>query len=293
MKPYLNDSNNPGVNAIVRSIFFWIIFIFLLYLSASLASSSLPPRWERFSFGICGSIVAFITAWIFLKIEKRSFADIGLVWQRATIARFLKGILIGTAIFGFILIILLGFTELRIERSTVSFKPWDAFWYLAIIPLAFMEEVAFRSYPFLKLNKVFGLRITQVILAIAFAVYHIVLGWDEKIAFLGPGIWAFVFGLAAIWSGGIAVPTGIHVAINIIQPLIGMKSGNYQSLWKLDFKEGTPADLIARADNIGLGTQVVILVVAAGLTEYYIRKGMDLAHKRSKRCRSFTGWKGS
>jgi hypothetical protein len=138
-----------------------------------------------------------------------------------------------------------------------------------------MEEIAFRSYPFIKLEKAFGGRFTQIIVAIAFALYHVVTGWDTRIAFLGPGIWAFVFGLAAMRSGGIAVPTGIHVALNSIQPLMGMKAGNYASLWMLDYKPGTQEAMMAKTDTIGLILQVIVLLGAIILTETYIRKRKD------------------
>ena len=147
--------------------------------------------------------------------------------------------------------------------------------YLSVIPLALMEEIAFRSYPFIKLEKAFGLRIAQIIVAIAFAIYHIVTGWNTQLAFIGPGIWAFVFGLAAIHSGGIAVPTGIHVALNSVQSLVGLKTGNYTSLWIIDFKPGTPEMLMSKADTIGIILQITVLLAAIILTEIYIRKRKD------------------
>ena len=135
-----------------------------------------------------------------------------------------------------------------------------------------MEEVAFRSYPFLKLNKVFGLRITQVIIAVSFALYHIIQGWGFQIAFLGPGIWAFVFGLAAVWSKGIAVPTGIHMALNLIQQLVGMKSGDSESIWLLTLPENISDAAMAQAETWGIITQLLVLAAAIICIEIYIRK---------------------
>ncbi len=272
MKSFLNENSAPRINALARSIFFWIVFMGLLFVLASQLKAFFPAKWERYVYGILGTIAAFIATWVFLKIEKRSFSDIGLVWERGSAFRFVKGILLGTVIFIFIIIILLSFTELQMERNSQAFDPWSAFWYLSIIPLALMEEIAFRSYPFLKLNGVFGLRITQIIVAIGFALYHIIGGWSIAGAFLGPGIWAFVFGLSAIWSGGIAVPTGIHVALNVAQSLIGMKAGDFGSIWIIKHKEGISEDLIAKTDTVGLITQLIVLVCAVILTEYFIRK---------------------
>ena len=272
MKSYLNEKSSPRINAITRSVLFWILFILLLFALSSLLGSFFPAKWERYVYGIFGTIAAFSATWVFLKIEKRSFTDIGLVWELGTAFRFFKGIFTGAVIFMLIIIVLLVFTELQLERNTKTFDPWSAFWYLAIIPLALMEEVAFRSYSFLKLNSAFGLRVTQIIVAVGFALYHVAGGWSVAGAFLGPGIWAFVFGLAAVWSGGIAVPTGIHVALNVLQSLIGLKSGSFESLWIMDHKEGISEELIAKTDTVGLATQLIVLVCAVVLTEYFIRK---------------------
>lgn len=272
MKPAFTELSSPRIHAIISSIFFWIIFIFFLFLLSSQIGGFIPARWERFAYGLFGTIAAILTTLIALKFEKKSFADIGLVWERRTLLRFCKGIIIGTAIFSAIIIILLSFTPLQLERSSKAFTPSAAFWYLAIIPLALMEEIAFRGYPFLKLNKVLGLRITQLIVAIAFAGYHIIGGWTVLNAFLGPVIWALVFGLAAIWSGGIALPTGIHVALNILQSLMGMKTGSFESLWIIKYKEGVTEDAMARADYVGMATQLLVLAGALILTEFFIRK---------------------
>lgn len=269
---YFNENKYRGLNAITRAVLFWILFILLLFVLSSLLNSFFPAKWERYVYGIFGTIAAFTATWVFLKIEKRSFTDIGLVWELGTAFRFFKGIFTGAVIFMLIIIVLLVFTELQIERNTKTFDPWSAFWYLAIIPLALMEEVAFRSYPLLKLNTAFGLRITQIIVAVGFALYHVVGGWSVAGAFLGPGIWAFVFGLAAVWSGGIAVPTGIHVALNVLQSLTGLKAGSFESIWIMKHKEGLSDDLIAKTDTVGLITQLIVLVFAVMLTEYFILK---------------------
>lgn len=262
---------SAGFNSLIKSIIFWTTFILFLFLASSSLGQLFPSKWERFVYGILGTISAFIVTWAFLKNEKKSFKEIGLIWETGTLFRFIKGILIGTLLFIAILFTLLSFTELEIEKNKTEISYWGMFIFLAFIPLAFMEEIAFRSYPFLKLNKTFGLWATQIIVAIAFALYHIISGWDVQAAFLGPGIWAFIFGLAAVWSGGIAVPTGIHVALNILQILTGMK-GDQNSLWILKYKEGTPENLIAKTDTVGLATQLIVFICAVAMTEFYIRK---------------------
>jgi membrane protease YdiL (CAAX protease family) len=145
---------------------------------------------------------------------------------------------------------------------------------LAILPLALMEEVGFRAYPFLKLNKSFGLRITLLITALAFGAYH---GWSTYMSFTGPFVWAFVFGLSAIWSRGIAMPTGIHVALNIGQSLVGL-SGNTNPIWKVDYlKVASKAD-IAKTAHVSLALHLLVLLCAVGLMEIFIRRNKAALH---------------
>jgi uncharacterized protein len=256
------------MKSISRSIFFWLIFTAILYFSSSFLLHLFAGKTERLAFGVIGSIVAYLVIWGFLKIDKSTLGEIGLVLESGTIIRFFKGILIGTVIFFITLLLLKNFTELQFKHNPNGIDSTTMLGYLIFFPLALMEELAFRSYPFVKLNKSHGLWITQVIVAIAFALMHLVYGWSVYSAFSGPFVWAFVFGIAAIWSGGIAMPLGIHLAINILQPMTGMK-GEEHSLWILDYKAGTPEDLIARTDIVEIIIQILILCGAIFITGYY------------------------
>ena len=86
---------------------------------------------------------------------------------------------------------------------------------MPLIPLAFMEELAFRGYPLEILKNRIGIRASIFITSILFALYHLANGWTIESSFLGPAIWGLIFGLAAIYSKGIAMPTGIHYAANL------------------------------------------------------------------------------
>lgn len=271
MKAIFNEINYPKTSAVLKSTFYWALFIIFLFLAGSQLTRLFPSTWYKFVYGSGGTLGAFAATWIILKMEKRSFADYGLIWQRQTLFRFITGLVIGTLIFLGIILFLVAFTDLQLIKNQVSLNIAASLWYLAIIPLALMEEVAFRAYPFLQLKKAFGLRATQLIVAIVFAAYHILNGWNYQLAFLGPGIWAFVFGLAAVWSKGIALPTGIHVALNVIQQLIGTKGGEMEPVWILQQKEGASAQSITHSDLMGIISQLIVLILALILTEYFIR----------------------
>ncbi|MDR7130971.1 membrane protease YdiL (CAAX protease family) [Algoriphagus sp. 4150] len=195
-------------------------------------------------------------------------ANYNLVWRKNTLLKFFKGLAIGAAACATIILILALFGGLKIQKNPEALSLWTPFLYLAMVPAAFMEEIAFRSYPFIKLIKAFGIRITQLIVVIAFALYHIPLGWSILSAFLGPGIWALVFGIAAVRSKGIALPTGIHVGLNLIQSIFGMSKG-IESFWLTSQDENTSSFI----DN--LVTRILVLLAGILLTEYYIRRSSD------------------
>ena len=213
-----------------------------------------------------GQVWPFFVTWIFIKSEKKTFAEYNLVWRKNTPLKFLQGLAIGVTSYALITLILIVFAELKIQKNQETINPWIWFSYLAILPASLMEEIAFRSYPFSKLNKAFGLRLTQLIVLIAFALEHIALGWSILGAFLGPGIWALIFGIAAVRSKGIALPTGIHVGLNLVQSIIGGSRGGVESVWVISQNE-SPSN-----NTVNLITRILVLLTGILLTEFYIRK---------------------
>lgn len=272
MKSIFNKTGSPGINAVTKTVIYWLLFLILLLGSGVISGSLVPAKWQRHVYGILGCLGAFFAVWLMVKSENKSLAAYGLAWQKSTFPKFIKGFFTGTAFFAMIMLLLLGFTQYSLAANPAVWNPWSVVGYLSIIPLALMEEVAFRSYPFIKLNQVFGLRITQVIIAIIFAWYHIIQGWGILIAFLGPGVWSLVFGLSAVWSNGIAVPTGIHVALNLMQQVVGMNNSASDPIWFLSLPERSSAAVIANAETRGIMIQLLVLAAAIIFTAMYIRK---------------------
>jgi membrane protease YdiL (CAAX protease family) len=253
------------INSILKVTGYWILFIVLLIPITSQSGATFPSHVHRFTFGIFGTVVALFVTWIFLKSENKSFVEYNLFWTKGTLYKFLKGLAIGIVSFSLITLILGMFAGLKIQKTTETINPWMWFWYLAILPAAFMEEIIFRSYPLLKLSRALGLRLTQLIISIAFALYHIPLGWSILTAFLGPGIWALIFGIAAIRSKGIALPTGIHVGLNLVLSILGMSHG-VESFFVTSQSESTSNTIV------NLITRIMVLLAGILLTEFYIRK---------------------
>lgn len=253
--------------SLLKAIGYWVIFLVILFLAASQSGAIFSSKVHHLlAYGVSGAAIAFLLAWIFIRVERKSLADYHLVWKRDTILKFLKGIAIGVISYLAIVLVLVVFANLAIAANPKAWSTWTLFWYLSIIPLAWMEEVAFRSYTFIKLNNAFGLRATQLIVAVVFGFYHVALGWNIVTAFLGPAIWAFVFGIAAVRSNGIALPTGIHVGLNVTLTILGMGGAGYEPLF---IAHQTESDANAM---VGLSTRIVVLLVGVYLTERYIRE---------------------
>jgi hypothetical protein len=269
--------NSAGTTALWKPIFFILVFTGLLFFCGN-ARSLFPSAYSLLAYGILGSLAGLVTARIFQQKKQPSFASMGLGWEKKTVTRFVLGTITGAVIFAIILFILLQFSELNIQFHPQSSATDYLFIYLPILPLALMEEIGFRSYPQQKLYQAYGPWISQLVIAVAFGAYHLLNGWSLLSSFAGPFVWAFVFGLAAIWSRGIAVPTGIHFALNVLQSITGMK-GSKGAVWILDYPPGTSPVLLERTDKIGLILQVAVLVAALMATYWYTRRNRERSIK--------------
>ncbi len=260
--------NNPNLRVIIKVIIFWILFVALLY-----GMGSITPLFSKTYYslatGVFGSLIALVVTGIFLWREKKSFRDVGLYFTGSSILKFFLGFLIGTGIIGLMVFVLVSFTTMRFTRTNIQFEYVDYIGYLAILPLAFMEELAFRAYPFVRLNQKLGFRTTQVIVAVAFALYHVAGGQSVYSSFLGPGIWAFTFGLLAYWSGGIAMPLGLHVAANMLQSIIGLKT-TPRSFYTLEFTKGSTPEALAQVEQTGWIMHMGFLAITLFFMEYYL-----------------------
>lgn len=254
--------------SLLKAILFWILFYVLFIASTSQSGAVFSNHVHRFVSGIAGTAIVLIITWLFIKSENKTLADYGLVLGKTTFIKFFRGLAIGIIAITPIIILSVLFAGLEIQRNPEGYNLWTPIMYLAIVPAAFMEEIAYRAYPFIKLNKAFGLRITQLIVLIAFALHHIPLGWGLLGAFTGQGVWALIFGIAAVRSKGIALPTGIHVGTNLVQSIMGMNKG-VDSFWLASQNDNTN-NLIAQ-----LVIRFLVLLVGLFLTEYYIRKSNE------------------
>lgn len=254
------------LRSIFEAVLFCVVFI-LIFIGLSFSKSLVPAQFERFAHGIIGTIAAFIATYIFLRVHKKRFADIGLQPENATMRRFITGLLAGIILTAVMLLgtfYLAGVKLVLNEHFNVAgFLLWTS----ALIPLAFMEEVAFRAYPLELLKTNTNIWLPIIVTSILFALYHVANGWSIPISFLGPGIWGLVFGFAALYSKGIAMGTGLHYAANLTQAAFGMGKG-FDSIWTLQETDQTLKD----TRLVGLLPQIALFIGAVIAIEVYSRK---------------------
>ncbi|HEY0679999.1 MAG TPA: type II CAAX endopeptidase family protein [Chitinophagaceae bacterium] len=274
MNEFMNSSSrkSAATKYIFKATLFCIVFtgIFIVF---SFLKGFLPADLERLSHGIIGTAAAFLTTYLFLKSDKKTFADIGLKSESKTIVRFVSGIVIGILIMGLLIAGVFYFSDVEInvnpESTLLSFLLMSA----PLIPLAFMEELGFRAYPLEILKNTVGIRTAIIITSVLFALYHIVNGWSVTTSFSGPAIWGLIFGLAAVYSKGIALPTGIHYAANLTSSAFS-DTKNKSSIWiveqsgKLTAKEPGSIDLTLIIPGL------ILFIFAVLCMEIYIRSRM-------------------
>lgn len=267
MRPIIG--NHLKIKYIFKATLFCIVFTGL-FVVLSLAKGFLPTTVERLAHGIIGTLAAFLTTLLFLTIDKKQFSEIGLSIERSTVVKFLGGVAIGIVIMGLLATSVLYFTHAGIEVNPGSNLLHFLVVTAPLLPLAFMEEVGFRAYPLQILKGRVGIRLAIIITSILFALYHIVNGWTIASSFLGPAIWGLVFGLAAIYAKGIAMPTGIHYAANLTTSAFGV-ANNTVSIWTIK-QPNTSTTTYAGIDWVTIVPAFALLLFAIICIELYLRQ---------------------
>ena len=252
---------------LLSALLLWLLFLTLLFAGAVLFTQNLEGAVNRLVYGAIGTVAALLATAVLLRMNKSAWVDAGLRWDKYTGMRLLAGFAAGLALVGALLLLVFLSTGIR-PVPTHGLGVATLFPLGALLPLALMEEIAFRGYPFVELHRRYGLWLAQVVTALAFAVYHILMGWPLAIALLGPGTWAFVFGIAAARSGGIALPTGIHFGLNVAQALVGLGTATASvTAFQLADANGLIGDTVGeRTTPAGLAAQALFLGTALFLT---------------------------
>jgi len=236
-----------------------LVYLFLGMLIFAFSDMLPFPPLSRFFIGVFFSVIIFFGSMPFLRYENISLTVVHLIPNKKTIIRLITGLVIGAVILGIMLFLLFSLTDLSIEPN--QNQTWIPFLLAssAFIPLALMEELLFRGYPFFRLSQIINIRWVLLITATLFALYHYNGSQNIGALLLGPGVWGVTFGVAAYLSKSIAVPLGIHISANFIQAIFGLKL-DYNSIWTVT-KTIEETKNVLDAEILGVTMQLFLLIV--------------------------------
>lgn len=268
----MHKANTAGSKStiIVKAILFCSIFT-ALFIGLSLLKPLFPDKSERLVHAVTGTFAALSTTFLFLKFDKKKFINIGFVFTKITVKNFFAGLLAGLLIMGFLTGIVIITSGFKVVPNANSSFLYFILLTLPLIPLAYMEEVAFRGYPLQLLRSKFSVRSCLLITSLLFALYHIVNGWTIQNSLLGPGSWGIIFGMAAIYSTGISMPTGLHYGVNLTTAAFGTDDSSF-NMWILQQRNGQTLDTYKSSELEILLPQISILVFAIILLELFVRR---------------------
>lgn len=234
IKQFISNHQLPTWGSVA---FFWIAFAALVGL-VSPVSAAFPGLWKGAFLGTLVSVGTILITLGILRKSQWNVKDVGLAFSRSSVPRFILGMGCG------LVLITLHFGILWLFGGQVSLERVPEVKLTALlvavcsfVPLAAMEELGFRGYAFRRLESSYGLGVAQLIVALAFAVYHVVGGFPWIAALLGTGMGSILFGMAAIATRGLAVPIGLHAAWNIGGWTVGEKQ--IPGLWRIVIEESS------------------------------------------------------
>jgi membrane protease YdiL (CAAX protease family) len=175
------------------------------------------------SYGATLSLLLLLATWLALRVDGEPFATLGLP---PGARRF------GELGLGFVVTAVL-FAAVALVRSIGVGASWH-FWGTGglraavlglpvALVLALGEELVFRGYGFRQLISACGARPATVLSALAFGLYHLAMagfrpwGMGAIFVFALPTLGGLLFGVAAIRTGGLALPLGLHLGGNWVQ----------------------------------------------------------------------------
>ena len=188
----------------------------------------------------------------FLRSESGSLANIGLDAPRLRTGQFLAAFLAGTVLVGCWALVAAGLTSAHwkvasgLERGAV---PGLLVFYVLNNAA---EELAYRGYAFLVLEKTYGRLVAITSTSIVFTLMHMQGGMPLPQAAAGTLTNALIFGVLFSRWKSLPVSLGCHLATNVVQDMCGLRQSQLTLL--------TWSDV-----DISGGRGIAVLVLVAGI----------------------------
>lgn len=242
------------VSAVQRPLFFLLGYFALLWL-ASIPKGMVPPAYADLTWGAIASAAVFGLTRFFLAREHRTLREIGLSPDGGSVRRLLIGVGLGIAVYVTTLtLISLVVGPLRFVAGTPPSFATVMRIAGGVLALSCMEELGFRGYLLRSLIPTVGHWQAQFFVAITFGLSHLLFGWTWQTVVMGVIPSAFLFGAAARVSGGLALPIGVHAAVNFAMWVVGEKDS--AGFGTLDVDPASVSRVAAVAPFIGAAVPI-------------------------------------
>ena len=248
----------------VGRVLLFSLFCVVILIFCSTFVQSVPFKFTDHLSILSATILTFLFILLFLKWEKLKLNDVGIIPTKYSIPRFLCGYIIGLVMAASqaLIVLIYGHFQLKLvpEISIIdTLSPLLLYFFIAC-----REELAFRSYSLRSLNISLGPILALTIIGIIFIIEHVAGGMPWKMAILGSGTGAILFGVSALKTKGLALSLGLHSAWNFGQWSFGFK--NKAGIWQAVVEKGYESEL----ENVGLTAFLFVMGIAiAGLFFYY------------------------
>jgi membrane protease YdiL (CAAX protease family) len=249
---------------------------------AGMAGGARPLVAMALIAGLASAGLLAVTAAL-LRREGASLATLGLAVDRRRVADLVFGFVVSASLF-----VAVACVQSAMVGATWRFQGASGLVAaLADLPLVLslvlVEELLFRGYALRALRTLAGDRRAILLTAVAFGAYH-VLGtkyWAMGLVFqfLMPALGGLLFAWAAVRSGGLALPLGLHLGGNWVQASLAVfaplsSTEPLRASWRIpisaaDVQTLTAPDLLPRLPLL------VAFAAAAALTWTVLRRRAD------------------
>jgi uncharacterized protein len=255
LTPDPNENKSSQWRLLGRVMLFILSCAFLLAATSPI-TQRIPGLWGNLALGSVASLGAFALTVVFVRWDGISLKSVGAALAHGSWLRLASGFLVGLVLVSIYTLISAIAGHVRWTRAPGNGFATAMMSLLTFLAISCREELAFRGYPLLRLNKSFGVWRAQIIVALVFAAEHMAGGWPLSRALLGAGVGSLMFGMAAIATRGLAVPIGLHTAWNFGDWILGGKGS--PGLWRVVVEEGYQQ----RAQLIGTMGYLTVMTLA-------------------------------
>ena len=201
----------------------WFAPGLLIALANGMLGGALNGPAGQWTYVLTSLLLLLAITWLAFRRDGESLVALGLPFESRRLREFGHGVVMTSVLFAAAAIV----RAMSID-ATWNFEGMSGIRAAAIgLPAAFVlmagEELVFRGYGLRRLIAACGQRAALGISALAFGLYHLAqtgfemwgIGAFWVVAL--PALGGLVFGLAAIRTGGLALPLGLHLGGNWIQ----------------------------------------------------------------------------